>query len=130
MDMKDNEKEDMLLRDFFLEASHTEIADEGFSQHVMSRIDPISQRRMRIASRVWTAACCIAAIVLMPWTEMASQAKSGIMAFICRFPLMAGNIIEYICHDQTAISCIVSAPWAATAAVAAWCMARYRKSPL
>lgn len=128
--MKDNEKEDMLLRDFFLQASQTEIADEGFSRRVMSRIDPISQRRTRIASRVWTAACCLAAILLMPWTEMASQAKSGIVALICRFPLMAENIIEYVCHNQTAMTCIVSAPWAATAAVAAWCLTRYRKSLL
>lgn len=127
--MKDN-NDDMLLKNFFSQASQTEITDEGFSRRVMSRIDPISQRRMRIASRIWTVACCIAAILLMPWTEMGNQTKSGIMAFICRFPLIAENAIEYVCHNQTAMTCIVSAPWAATAAVAAWCLTRYRKNSL
>lgn len=127
MDMKDN-NDDILLRDFFSQASQTEIADDGFSNRVMSRIDPISLRRSRIASRVWTAACWVAAILLMPWAEMANQAKSAIMAFICRFPMIAENAILNVCHDPAAMTYIASAPIAATSAVVVWCLVRYRNT--
>lgn len=53
MDMdKQNEQ---LLQQFFSEAAQQTIADNGFTERVMSRL-PV--RNMKLFTRIWTA-CCI-----------------------------------------------------------------------
>ena len=59
MDMdKQNEQ---LLQQFFSEAAQQTIADNGFTERVMSRL-PV--RNMKLFTRIWTACCILIAAVL------------------------------------------------------------------
>jgi len=56
--MEDNN--DILLQQFFAEASRQEIADDGFSRRVINRLPS----RVNWLVRLWTAFCVIVGVVL------------------------------------------------------------------
>lgn len=58
MDMTNDN--DQLLQQFFSEAARQEIADNGFSRRVMSRLPS----RINWFTRIWTACCVLIAVVL------------------------------------------------------------------
>jgi len=55
------DKDDILIGEFFEQASKQEIADNGFSERVMSRITP----RPNWAYRMWTAVCLIGIVAFI-----------------------------------------------------------------
>lgn len=67
------DKNDMLLDEFFSHARQTEIPDNGFSDSVMQSIDALGDKRLERLSRIWTAVCTLlgAAFVIF------SAAKAG-----------------------------------------------------
>lgn len=119
--MEDNNG-NRLLKDFFCEASKAEIADNGFSRRVMRDVDIICQRRMKTASRLWTAVCAVAAIALMPWGNMAEQARGYIMSLLGKTSAMAASAMQFAAHDQVMTLCLIATPLAASLTVAAWCL--------
>lgn len=63
MDMKDDN--DKMLQQFFSPVAEQHMADNGFSQSVMNRIDALDDRRIVWLSRIWTVVCSIAGVVLL-----------------------------------------------------------------
>ena len=56
-----DEKNDILLRQFFSEAAQQTIDDNGFTERVMSQL-PV--RNMQWFTRIWTAGCILIAGIL------------------------------------------------------------------
>lgn len=61
--MKDDN--DKMLQQFFSPVAEQHMADNGFSQSVMNRIDALDDRRIVWLSRIWTVVCSIAGVVLL-----------------------------------------------------------------
>jgi len=59
------EDNDNALTSFFGESAKMEIADGGFSDGVMRRLETDAARHARRMLRVWTALCCIAGLALI-----------------------------------------------------------------
>lgn len=80
------DKNDMLLDEFFSHARQTEIPDNGFSDSVMQSIDALGDKRL---SRIWTAVCTLlgAAFVIF------SAAKAGFRLYSAKE--IAGLIISH-----------------------------------
>ena len=80
------DKNDMLLDEFFSHARQAEIPDEGFSDSVMQSIDALGDKRL---SRIWTAVCTLlgAAFVIF------SAAKAGFHLYSAKE--IAGLVISH-----------------------------------
>lgn len=80
------DKNDMLLDEFFSHARQTEIPDNGFSDSVMQSIDALGDKRL---SRIWTAVCSLlgAAFVIF------SAAKAGFHLYSAKE--IAGLVISH-----------------------------------
>ncbi len=80
------DKNDMLLDEFFSHARQAEIPDEGFSDSVMQSIDALGDKRL---SRIWTAVCILlgAAFVIF------SAAKAGFHLYSAKE--IAGLVISH-----------------------------------
>ena len=63
MDMKDDN--DKMLQQFFNPVAEQHIADNGFSESVMNRINALDDRRIVWLSRIWTVVCSIAGVVVL-----------------------------------------------------------------
>ena len=67
MDM--TEDNDLLLRQFFSEAAHQKIEDNGFTERVMQRLETShkaqnSKLKVQSFTRLWTAFCILVAFLL------------------------------------------------------------------
>lgn len=80
------DKNDILLDEFFSHARQAEIPDEGFSESVMQSIDALGDKRL---SRIWTAVCTLlgAAFVIF------SAAKAGFHLYSAKE--IAGLVISH-----------------------------------
>lgn len=61
--MKDDN--DKMLQQFFNPVAEQHIADDGFSESVMNRINALDDRRIVWLSRIWTVVCSIAGVVVL-----------------------------------------------------------------
>lgn len=61
--MKDDN--DKMLQQFFNPVAEQHIADNGFSESVMNRINALDDRRIVWLSRIWTVVCSIAGVVVL-----------------------------------------------------------------
>lgn len=84
MDMKDDN--DKMLQQFFSPVAEQHMADNGFSQSVMNRIDALDDRRIVWFSRIWTVVCSIAGVVLLLLSGVLSGVqqvgKTEVLGFI------------------------------------------------
>lgn len=80
------DKNDILLDEFFSHARQAEIPDEGFSESVMQSIGALGDKRL---SRIWTAVCTLlgAAFVIF------SAAKAGFHLYSAKE--IAGLVISH-----------------------------------
>ena len=60
MDMED--KSDILLKQFFAEASQQQIADDGFTERVMARLPERRACGVQCLARMWTLFCLLVAV--------------------------------------------------------------------
>lgn len=84
------DRDELLVRKFF-EENKVELADDGFSQRVMRRL-PDRTRRL---SRIWTAVCTLAGIlmcVVFNWIDVLVGIFND---FISWLPLHGGQYIVY-----------------------------------
>ena len=84
MDMKDDN--DKMLQQFFSPVAEQHMADNGFSQSVMNRIDALDDRRIVWLSRIWTVVCSIAGVMLLLLSGVLSGVqqvgKTEVLGFI------------------------------------------------
>ena len=82
--MKDDN--DKMLQQFFSPVAEQHMADNGFSQSVMNRIDALDDRRIVWLSRIWTVVCSIAGVVLLLLSGVLSGVqqvgKTEVLGFI------------------------------------------------
>lgn len=82
--MKDDN--DKMLQQFFSPVAEQHMADNGFSQSVMNRIDALDDRRIVWFSRIWTVVCSIAGVVLLLLSGVLSGVqqvgKTEVLGFI------------------------------------------------
>ncbi len=64
-----NEDNELLLKQFFSEASQQQIADDGFSQRVMQRLPS----RINWFTRLWNIACILIFAILFVWFDGMQQ---------------------------------------------------------
>jgi hypothetical protein len=133
--MKDNNNNNCLtdgaLEEFFASARNMEIADEGFSRSVSSRLTEVQDRRIVIASRLWTATCAIACIIFL-WLSGAFTFALGLIKSLSLYGMMnwllhAGqNIAHAVCspvsHSEALpiITLFMALPMTLALAFAAW----------
>lgn len=82
--MKDDN--DKMLQQFFSPVAEQHMADNGFSQSVMNRIDALDDRCIIWLSRIWTVVCSIAGVVLLLLSGVLSGVqqvgKTEVLGFI------------------------------------------------
>lgn len=59
------EDDDKTLTELFGEAAKMEMADDGFTDGVMGRLDAAAASHARRILRIWTAVCCAAGLALL-----------------------------------------------------------------
>ena len=62
MDM--NDKDNILIEDFFKQAAMQQIEDNGFTERVMENLPDMHLATVRRLSRLWTAFCVVIGVVL------------------------------------------------------------------
>ena len=133
--MKDNSNNngftDRTLEEFFAPARNMEIADEGFSRSVSSRLAEVQDRRIVIVSRLWTAVCAVACIIFL-WLSDAFDFALGVIdnlslsALLSWILNMGNNIVRAICtpilHQELPLTqaLCMALPMALALAFAAW----------
>ena len=133
--MKDNSNNngftDRTLEEFFAPARNMEIADEGFSRSVSSRLAEVQDRRIVIVSRLWTAVCAVACIIFL-WLSGAFDFALGVIDSLSLSALlswilnMGNNIVRAICtpilHQELPLAqaLFMTLPMALALAFAAW----------
>lgn len=58
------DKNDILLKQLFAEASKQQIPDNGFTERVMMNLPEMGDSRVRTLSRLWTLFCLVVGVVL------------------------------------------------------------------
>lgn len=84
MDMTENN--DNTLAELFGEAAKMELADNGFSDGVMRRLDATATQHAQRMLRIWTAICCVAGVALL--LAIAPSAIGDISAWLLVMPRM------------------------------------------
>ncbi len=79
--MKDDN--DKMLQQFFSSAAERQIADDGFSEAVLYRINAID-KRMICLSHIWTLICCVGGIAFLVYSDAFSKLLSISAAEACR----------------------------------------------
>ena len=77
MDMED--KNDMMLKQFFEQAAQQQIEDNGFTERVMMNLPEVSRSRARCYTRLWTMFCVMTAAVIF-WLSSGWDIMEGFMA--------------------------------------------------
>ena len=96
--MKDDN--DKLLQQFFSPVAEQHMADNGFSQSVMNRIDALDDRRIVWLSRIWTVVCSIAGVVLLLLSGVLSGVqqvgKTEVLGFINSALMLVMSFFRHI----------------------------------
>ena len=59
-----NDKDNILIEDFFKQAAMQQIEDNGFTERVMENLPDMHLATVRRLSRLWTAFCVVIGVVL------------------------------------------------------------------
>lgn len=98
MDMKDDN--DKMSQQFFSPVAEQHMADNGFSQSVMNRIDALDDRRIVWLSRIWTVVCSIAGVVLLLLSGVLSGVqqvgKTEVLGFINSALMLVMSFFRHI----------------------------------
>lgn len=98
MDMKDDN--DKMLQQFFSPVAEQHMADNGFSQSVMNRIDALDDRCIIWLSRIWTVVCSIAGMVLLLLSGVLSGVqqvgKTEVLGFINSALMLVMSFFRHI----------------------------------
>ena len=96
--MKDDN--DKMLQQFFSPVAEQHMADNGFSQSVMNRIDALDDRRIVWLSRIWTVVCSIAGVVLLLLSGVLSGVqqvgKTEVLGFINSAQMLVMSFFRHI----------------------------------
>lgn len=96
--MKDDN--DKMLQLFFSPIAEQHVADNGFSQSVMNRIDALDDRRIVWLSRIWTVVCSIAGVVLLLLSGVLSGVqqvgKTEVLGFINSALMLVMSFFRHI----------------------------------
>lgn len=96
--MKDDN--DKMLQQFFSPVAEQHMADNGFSQSVMNRIDALDDRRIVWFSRIWTVVCSIAGVVLLLLSGVLSGVqqvgKTEVLGFINSALMLVMSFFRHI----------------------------------
>lgn len=124
MDME-NDNDDLLNR-FLSQVSQTEIADNGFSDRVMGRIEPISEKRMKRLSWLWTAVCTVSGIVMLVRSGMVSATLHTAAQTAAHMAKWAGSMMQphFLLNI---VPVILSMPLAMALVAVVMCVAANRK---
>ena len=94
--ISNNEKVDEeLLSQFFAHSMHMQLADNGFSSHVMLRVQEEVPARQRLVYYLWSAALTIASVVAFFVTGGVSIMRSCIYDTLAS---LASSLADYIPH--------------------------------
>lgn len=69
------DKDEILLNEFFAEARGKKIADNGFSDNVMQRIESMGEMRVKILSRFWAIVCSILGMAFVVFSAANAHIK-------------------------------------------------------
>ena len=96
--MKDDN--DKMLQQFFNPVAEQHIADNGFSESVMNRIDALDDRRIVWLSRIWTVVCSIAGVVVLLLSGVLSGVqqvgKTEVLGFINSVLMLVMSFFRHI----------------------------------
>lgn len=96
--MKDDN--DKMLQQFFSPVAEQHMADNGFSQSVMNRIDALDDRCIIWLSRIWTVVCSIAGMVLLLLSGVLSGVqqvgKTEVLGFINSALMLVMSFFRHI----------------------------------
>lgn len=96
--MKDDN--DKMLQQFFNPVAEQHIADNGFSESVMNRIDALDDRRIVWLSRIWTMVCSIAGVVVLLLSGVLSGVqqvgKTEVLGFINSVLMLVMSFFRHI----------------------------------
>ena len=96
--MKDDN--DKMLQQFFSPVAEQHVADNGFSQSVMNRIDALDDRCIVWLSRIWTVVCSIAGVVLLLLSGVLSGVqqvgKTEVLGFINSALMLVMSFFRHI----------------------------------
>ena len=96
--MKDDN--DKMLQQFFSPVAEQHMADNGFSQSVMNRIDALDDRRIVWLSRLWTVVYSIAGVVLLLLSGVLSgvqqAGKTEVLGFINSALMLVMSFFRHI----------------------------------
>lgn len=98
MDMKDDN--DKMLQQFFNPVAEQHMADNGFSESVMNRINALDDRRIVWLSRIWTVVCSIAGVVVLLLSGVLSGVqqvgKTEVLGFINSVLMLVMSFFRHI----------------------------------
>lgn len=121
-----NDNDDLLNR-FFSEVSRTEIADNGFSDRVMRHIEPISEKRMKRLSWLWTVVCTVCGVMVLVRGGMISATLHTAGQAVVHLAKWADCIMQphFILHT---LPVIMSLPLVTALIAAVMCIGSNRKA--
>lgn len=88
--------DEQLLAQFFMAAQREAVADDGFSQRVMERIDAqtvAAAKRSNRLSWLWTLFCVLLALGIFSWLGGWSHLATVIVGFLYRVPTL-GQLVQ------------------------------------
>lgn len=98
MDMKDDN--DKMLQQFFSPVAEQHMADNGFSESVMNRINALDDRRIVWLSRIWTVVCSIAGVAVLLLSGVLSGVqqvgKTEVLGFINSALMLVMSFFRHI----------------------------------
>jgi len=96
--MKDDN--DKMLQQFFNPVAEQHMADNGFSESVMNRINALDDRRIVWLSRIWTVVCSIAGVVVLLLSGVLSGVqqvgKTEVLGFINSVLMLVMSFFRHI----------------------------------
>ena len=109
-----DEQNEKLLQQFFSEAAQQTIADNGFTERVMSQLPPANVKRF---TRIWTVSCILVAAILFTlfhgWELLLVQMEvflrtmiveppqiNPVMVVLTLFSLMMIGVYEVLSYER------------------------------
>lgn len=118
MDMTEDNK---LLDEFFKESSRMEISDDGFTARVMDSVEGAAICSLRRRSRLWTAVCAVACIVLV----VATIATTDVAAVVSSLHSTMASLrisITSLHLSPRIVSCLLLSPSLLSVALAVFAL--------
>ena len=67
------DKNDILLSEFFAQARSMQISDDGFSDNVMQNIERLENKKLLRLSHLWTIVCCMLGIIFIVFSATSAN---------------------------------------------------------